>query len=162
MILNILLILLGASLLVYSLCELRVWGGLFFDRDSYCIEKFRATEKAADLVSCWHNVAKGVFGFLVILAGLRPWLPDAGIVSRVFLVSFAMLAMDMLVVEVVSRTRKLREVRVAIAQQWKAQKHISAEHNHEVNLYRDAGRLTQSYPKHIVAMGVGMLLLLVI
>ena len=65
-------------------------------------------------------------------------------------------------VEVVSRTRKLREVRVAIAQQWKAQKRISAEHNHEVNLYRDAGRLTQSYPKHIVAMEVGMLLMLVI
>ena len=162
MILNILLILLGASLLVYSLCELRVWGGLLFDRDSYCIEKFRATEKAADLVSCWHNVAKGVFGLLVILAGLRPWLPDAGIVGRVFLASFALLATDMLAVEVVSRTRKLREVRVAIAQQWKAQKRISAEHNHEVNLYRDAGRLTQSYPKHIVAMGVGMLLLLII
>ncbi len=101
MILNILLILLGVSLLVYSLCELRVWGGLFFDRDIYCIEKFRATEKAADLVSCWHNVAKGVFGFLVILAGLRPWLPDAG-------------------------------------------------------------RLTQSYPRHIVAMGLGMILIMAV
>ena len=41
MILNILMILLGLSSLIYSFFEIRVWGSLYFDRDTYCVEKFR-------------------------------------------------------------------------------------------------------------------------
>ena len=61
MILNILMILLGISTLIYSFFELRVWGSLYFDRDTYCIEKYRKVTKATDLVSCVHNMTQSVY-----------------------------------------------------------------------------------------------------
>lgn len=72
MILNILMILLGLSMLIYSFFEIRVWGSLFFDRDTYCIEKYRKATKA-------HNITKCVFGFTLILAGLKRWMPVSNI-----------------------------------------------------------------------------------
>ena len=78
MILNILMILLGISTLIYSFYELRVWGSLYFDRDIYCIEeKYRKVTKATDLVNCVHNMTKSVFGFTLIVAGLKCWMPVA-------------------------------------------------------------------------------------
>ena len=70
MILNILMIVLGLSTFIYSLFEIRVWGSLYFDRDTYCIEKFRKDTKTTDLVSCMHNMTKCVFGLTLMVAGL--------------------------------------------------------------------------------------------
>ena len=80
-------------------------------------------------------------------------------VHTALIVCFALLVLDVLVVEGFTRARKLRELRFAIEQQWHAEKHISPEHDHEVNLYRGTVRVTQKYPKHIVAMGVCMIFL---
>ena len=129
---NIFMILLGLSMLIYSFFEIRVYGSLYFDRDVYCIEKFRKSTKATDLVSCIHNIAKCAFGFTLIIVGLKRWMPES---------SYAVVG--------------------ASANQWHTQKHITPENNHEVNLYRGAVRVTQQYPKHIVAMGACMLVLLV-
>ena len=81
MILNILMILLGLSILIYSFLEIRVWGSLYIDRDIYCIEKFRKTTKATDLVSCMHNITKCVFGITLIVVGVERWMtvPNTGI-----------------------------------------------------------------------------------
>lgn len=161
MILNILMILLGISTLVYSFFEIRVWGSLYFDRDTYCVEKFRKTTKATDLISCVHNMTKSVFGFTLIVAGLKRWMPVAntGLAYIALIVCFALLVVDILIVKGFTRAHKLRELRFAIEQQWHAEKHISPEHDHEVNLYRGTVRVTQKYPKHIVAMGVCMIIL---
>ena len=161
MILNILMILLGISTLIYSFLELRVWGGLYFDRDTYCIEKYRKVTKATDLVSCTHNMTKSVFGFTLIVAGLKRWMPVANIELAyiAFIVCFALLVLDVLVVEGLTRARKLRALRFAIEQQWHTEKRISPEHDHEVDLYRGIVRVTQKYPKHMVAMGVCMIIL---
>ena len=67
----------------------------------------------------------------------------------------------LMVVEGATRALRLKEIRTSIANQWHTQKHITPENNHEVNLYRGTVRVTQQYPKHIVAMGVCMLALLV-
>lgn len=161
MILNILMILLGLSTLIYSFFEIRVWGSLYFDRDTYCIEKFRKDIKATDLVSCMHNMTKCVFGFTLMVVGLKRWMPESslGIAYTLLIVCFALLVLDILVVEGSIRTRKLRELRSSIEQQWNAEKRISPEHDHEVNLYRGTVRVTQKYPKHIIAMGAGMIFL---
>lgn len=159
MILNILMILLGLSSLIYSFFEIRVWGSLYFDRDTYCVEKFRKDTKATDLISCMHNMTKCVFGFTLIVAGLKRWMPvsSLGLVYTLLIICFALLVLDILVIEGSTRARKLRELRSSIEQQWNTEKRISPEHDHEVNLYRGAVRVTRKYPKHIIAMGASMI-----
>lgn len=161
MILNILMILLGSSMLTYSFFEIRVWGSLYFDRDTYCIEKYRKLTKATDMVSCMHNITKFVFGFTLIVAGLTRWMPvsNIGIAYTLLLVSFALLILDVIVVEGSTQVLKFRELRSSIEQQWRKEKRITHEHDHEVNIYRGTVRVTQLYPKHIIAMGVGMIVL---
>ena len=70
--------------------------------------------------------------------------------------------MDVLVVEGFTRARKLRELRSSIEQMWGKERRVASEHDHEVNLYRGTVRVTQQYPKHILAMGVGMIVLSII
>ncbi len=161
MILNILMILLGLSILIYSFLEIRVWGSLYIDRDTYCIEKFRKTTKATDLVSCMHNITKCVFGFTLIVVGVERWMtvPNTGIANTLLIVSYVMLVLDMVVVELLTQTHRLRELRSSIERQWYNEKHITLEHDHEVNLFRGIERVTQRYPRHIITMGVCMIIL---
>lgn len=95
-VLNILMILLGLSTLVYSFFEIRVWGGLYFERDYHCIERFRKQNKVTDLVSCIHNIAKCAFGLAVVIAGLKRWMPEEnlGLAHAVLFVSFGLLVVD--------------------------------------------------------------------
>ena len=161
-ILNILMILLGISTLVYSFFEIQVWASLYFDRDYLCIERFRALNKVTDLVSCVHNATKLVFGLVLVIAGLRRWIPaeNWGLAHNVALVSFGLLVVDVLVLEGVTRLRGLKELRDEIKAQWRKEKVISKEHDHEVNMYRGTVRVTEQYPKHVLVMGGSMVLLL--
>lgn len=160
-ILNILMILLGLSMLIYSLFEVRVWGSLYLERDTYCIEKFRKTTKITDLISCLHNTTKCVFGFTLIVVDLKRWMsvPNTGIANIALIICFVMLVLDMLVGELLTQARGLRELRSSIERQWHNEKRITQEHDHEVNLYRGIVRVTQRYPRHIIAMWVSMLIL---
>ena len=162
MILNVLLILLGLSMLVFSLFEIRVWGSLYFDRDTHCVEKYRKATRVTDLVSCIHNLTKCVFGFTLILTGMKTWMPASGMgmVHAVLVVSFTVLVLDVLVVEGATRVRNLKEIRRSIEEQWRKERRVTPEHDHEVNLYRGTVRVTQLYPRHIIAMGVSMFFLL--
>lgn len=161
-ILNVLMILLGISTLVYSFFEIRVWGSLYFDRDYLCIERFRAQNKVTDLVSCIHNATKLVFGLVLVMAGLRRWMPveNWGLAHTAALVSFALLIVDVLTLEGATRLRGLRELRDEIKAQWKKEKRISKEHDHEVNMYRGTVRVTEQYPRHVLVMGGSMVILL--
>lgn len=161
MILNILMILLGLSILIYSFLEIRVWGSLYIDRDIYCIEKFRKTTKATDLVSCMHNITKCVFGITLIVVGVERWMtvPNTGIANTLLIVSYVMLVLDIVVVELLTQFSRLRELRSSIERQWHNEKRITQEHDHEVNLYKGIVRVTQRYPRHIITMGVCMIIL---
>ena len=81
------------------------------------------------------------------------------ITTIVLLVCFAMLVLDVLVVEGFTRVCKLKELRSSIEQQWHKEKRVTPEHDHEVNIYRGTVRVTRQYPKHIIAMGAGMIFL---
>ena len=164
MFLNILLILLGVSTLMCSFFEARVWGCLYLDREAICIGKYLKTTKATDLVSCVHNVIKCAFGLILILAGLKPWMPEssAGMVHAAMVVCFAMLVLDILAMEGSARLFRLKELRSSIERQWSTEKRVSAEHDHEVNAYRGAVRVTHRYPVQIIAMGVCLAAILVL
>ena len=161
MALNIIIILLGISTLIYSFFEIRVWGSLYFDRDTFCIEKYRKMTKTTDLVSCMHNITKCVFGITLVIAGLRRWIPESNndMVNTIVVTSYALLILDVIIVEGSTRTRKLRDLRSSIEKQWRKEKRVTPEHDHEVNLYRGTVRVTQKYPKHIIAMGASLIVL---
>ena len=91
----------GVIILIYSFLEAGVWSSLYFDRDVYCIEKFRKITKATDLVSCVHNLAKCPFALALTIAGLTRWIPESnlGIVHTTLVVSFALLVLDVLMEE---------------------------------------------------------------
>ena len=164
MTLNILMILLGVSTLAYSFLEARVWGCLYCDREAFCIEKYLRATRATDLVSCVHNVVKCAFGLILTLSGLKPWMPlsSVGVVHSVLVAFFALLVLDVLAVEGSSRVFGLRELRTAIERQWRSEKRVSAEHDHEVNAYRGAVRVTHRYPVQIIAMGVSLAAILIL
>ena len=159
MILNILITLLGISLLFYSLLESRVYGSLYFDRDHYCIERFRKAQKATDMASFCHNMAKGCFGFLLVAIGLTRLAARDVNLGGVFFTGFILTYLDAIVLEFTIRRYRLRETRDAIMRQWDSQKRVTAENDHEVNMYRAARRLTVTYPRHLVAMGLGLLII---
>lgn len=161
MILSILMIFLGLSTMVYSFFEIRVWGSLYFARDYHCIERLRKQTKLTDLVSCTHNIAKCVFGVVMVVAGLRRWIPEEnwGLVQMLLVVNFALMVVDVLVLEGATRIKSLRELRASIEEKWHKEKRFGPEHDHEVNLYRGTVRVTKEYPKHIIIMGACMIIL---
>ena len=161
MILSILMILLGLSTVLYSFFEIQTWGSLYFARDYYCIERLRRQTKLTDLVSCVHNVAKCAFGIVLLVAGLKRWIPEGnwGLVNMLLVVSFFLLVADVLVLEGATRVKSLRELRLSIEKQWHAEKRFGPEHDHEVNLYRGTVRVTKDYPKHIIVMGACMIVI---
>lgn len=161
MIISILMIIIGLPVLLFSFGEIKVWGGLYFERDYRCVERLRRTTKSTDLVSLVHNVAKGSFGLVLVVAGLRRWIPveHLGVVYTVLVVSVCLLAVDAALMEGVTRARGLKAVRDSLEKQWKGQKRLSPDHNHEVNLYRGTVRVTREYPKDILVMTAWMLLL---
>ena len=156
----ILMIVLGLSFFVYSLLDASVYGQLYFDEDYHCIEKFRKPKKAADAVSFLHNMTKAFFGALMIaVAVVRLAGKEVPYLSNVVLVGFALVCLDALVSQVVIRHFGMKELRHGIKHQWKTQKHVTPENNHEVNMYRGAVRLTEKYPRYIIGMALFMVVL---
>lgn len=157
MLLYLLMTITGLSLLVYSFFETSAYGSLYFERDYHCIEKYRKAEKAADLAACCHNVAKGYFGLVLMLLGLARLFQREMHLDNMMVVAFGLTSLDVLVLEVTTRKYGLKDVKAAIIKQWRNQKRISAEHDHEVNMYRAAKTLTEKYPRHLLAMVLGLI-----
>lgn len=159
--LNAIIVIAGAFIMIYNFFEIRVWGGLYFDRTTLCAERLRSLTQACDLVSVWHSASKSAFGIAMVMSGVNRWVlvPEWGLVNGVYVASAVMLLVDVFVMGGVTRARKLREVRAGIEEQWKKQKRLSHEHNHEVNLHRGTVRVTESYPRQIAWVGVGLILL---
>jgi hypothetical protein len=154
------MIIFGLSFFVYSLLESSFYGQVYFDEDYHCIEKFRRPKKAADAVSFLHNMTKAYFGALMIaVAVMRLSGNDAPFLGSFVLAGFALVCLDALVSEAVIRHFRMKQLRDAIWRQWKTQKHVTPENDHEVNMYRGTVRLTMKYPRHIIGMGLSMVVL---
>jgi hypothetical protein len=57
------------------------------------------------------------------------------------------------------RLRGIRGIRDAIQAQWDAQKRVSPDNDHEVNMMRGAERVTMTYPRHVVIVGACLVLM---
>lgn len=161
MFLNVIMLFAGLWVLVYSFCEIRVWGSLYFDRNYFCIERFRSAQKATDLLSCLHNAMLLLFGFLLVAVALRRCMPEnsVGFVRGLLPLSYALLLLDALAMECTVRLRGIRGIRDAIQAQWDAQKRVSPDNDHEVNMMRGAERVTRTYPRHVVIVGASLVLM---
>lgn len=135
--------------MVYALFEIGVWGDLYFDRDYYCIEKYRSPQKRCDAISVFHNLSASFFGEVVAFTGtviltgrrdidLSPW----------YLGSLSALILDALILFLAVTRSGLPAIRDSIKMQWDTQKRVSDENDHEVNMYRGAVRVCSSYPRH--------------
>lgn len=161
MIFSVLMVLAGVIILICSFLEAGVWSSLYFDRDVYCIEKFRKITKATDLASCVHNLTKCPFALVLTIAGLTRWIPESnlGIVHTTLVVSYVLLVLDVIMVEAFTRALRLANLRSSFERQWHKEKKVSPEHNHEVNLYRGVVRVTRTFPRQIIIMGICILFL---
>ena len=65
----------------------------------------------------------------------------------------------MLALEGATRMRGLKQLRSEIRNQWDKEKVVSKDHDHEVNMYRGTVRVTSDYPRHVIIMGVSMIVL---
>ena len=149
--------LIGFAVFVWSLLELRVYGSLYFDRDHYCIEKYRKVQKATDAVSFLHNGALCYMGFLMMATPLSRLFGTALPTRMLITAAFAALCLDALVIVAAIRRYQLADVRNSIKTQWKTQKHVTKDINHEVNMYRASVRLTIKYPREIAWTSAGLL-----
>lgn len=150
--------LVGLSLLVYSLFEISVYGELYFDRDYYCIERFRKAQKATDLVSVLHNIAKGFFGFVLVYYAIVMLKSLEVNPKWILLTSFSLYCMDAMVSLFVVWKYSLKNQKESIMQQWKTQKRVTADNDHEVNMYRAAVRVTK-HPLQIIIMVSALLII---
>ena len=164
LILDIIVCIIGAYIFVYSLFEVKTWWCLYFARDYYCIERLRKNTKTTDAVSCVHSAAMMGLGVVLVLTGLRRWIPadNYHLTHSILIICFCLLVIDAVVLEGITRTRGLKTIRNETEKKWKSEKVFCKEHDHEVNLYRGVVRVTQSYPRHIIAASVsfGIILLL--
>lgn len=141
--------------------EVYSWGCLYFDRDIYCIEKYRKMTKITDSVSCFHNITKCVFGIVLFILGIRKGIPESNesVVYTLIIICFAFLVFDMLVLEGIARIKKIDALSLAIEKQWKSEKRVSNEHDHEVNLYKGILRVMRHYPRQIILMGISIIVI---
>lgn len=138
----------GLGISLYSFFEIGVWGGLYFDRDYLCIEKYRKPQKLCDAISTLHNAIVSYCGFVLLFVGLIMFFHKEINFQISFLVAFMLLAIDQLVLFLVGKFSAIPKVKAAIKNQWDKQKRVSVENDHEVNMYRGAVRVCDSYLKH--------------
>ena len=155
-IINILFILVGIFTLLRSSGQVYVYSMLYFDRDTYCVEKFRKDSKTSDIVQCVHNTVKAEYGITLILIGLTQWMGWTNVACTAIVVCFALLAVSILLAETFSAAYGYRNIIRSIKAQWKAQEHISPDHNHEVNLYRNLMFVTKNIPLEVLAMAISI------
>jgi hypothetical protein len=96
---------------------------------------------------------------MIAVAVMRLSGSEAPYLGGFVLAGFALVFLDAVVSEAVIRCFKMKDLRDAIWHQWKTQKYVTPENDHEVNMYRGAERITRKYPRHIVGMGLSMVVL---
>ena len=155
----IIIMIVGLGVLLYSSFEISVWGGLYFDRDYLCIERFRKKQKICDALSTLHNVIVSYVGLVLLFGGLIMALHHADIVFYPYLgVGLLLIGVDSLTLNIVSKLCGIDTELTSIKKQWDTQKRVSADNDHEVNMYQGAVRVSRNYLKHNVfyASAIGL------
>ena len=148
MLFYIVISIIGLGISLYSFFEISVWGGLYFDRDYLCIEKYRKPQKLCDVMSALHNAVVSYSGIVLLFAGLIMALHKEAIQFRAwFIVAFLLFLVDFAALYFLGKHGDILSIKAAIKKQWDNQKKVSMENDHEVNMYRGAVRVCDTYPK---------------
>ena len=160
-ILNFILFLIGGVIFISSMFNCGTYSALFFDRDYYCIEKFRTVQKATDLIGIIHWLACMMFAAFLMFYTVNNYkfnIENNNLIINVFWCSFGAVVLDMLVSGLLITKHKMTTVRDDIMHQWKTQKHITKENNHEVNLYNGCKHVTVDYPKQTLFIVIALII----
>ena len=138
----------GLGISLYAFFEISVWGGLYFDRDYLCIEKYRKPQKLCDAISVLHNIIVSYCGIVLLFAGVIMAFHISDVNFGIwFTVAFFLFVVDGLVL-LWAKHSDIPKVGNAIKEQWDKQKRVSLENDHEVNMYRGAIRVCVKYGIH--------------
>ena len=150
-VLNFILFLIGGVIFISSMFNCGTYGALFFDRNYYCIEKFREIQKATDLIGIIHWFTCMMFAAFLMFYTVNNFKYNVEnndfVLNMFWFTCMVFAALDMLVSGLLITKHKMTTVRDDIMHQWKTQKHITKENNHEVNLYNGCKHVTVDYPK---------------
>lgn len=149
MIVSVVIQMVGVGISLKALFEIGTWSDLYFDRDNYCIEKYRQPQKRCDAISALHNLFVSFFGIVIAYTGvvtmfgrkdvdLEPW----------FMGSMIGFIVDGVILFITATRSNIPCIRDQIKEQWKTQKRVTDENDHEVNMYRGAVRVCDNYPRH--------------
>ena len=156
------LIVLGIFVFLYSIIEASIYSSLYFDRAIYCPEKFVIKEKASDIVSIIHYLVLVVFGVSCFLTGYNfIHAVDYNILKNIVLICCGFSVVDVLLMFFVDKKYEIKKTAENIQTQWKTQKKITDEHNHEVNMYRAAKRFEKYKKQSVYSMFVVLILLVI-
>ena len=162
MLLYVLTLIIGIGISSYAFFEIVMWGGIYFERQYICIDKFMKPQKFCDAISAIHNLFASYVGFVVVASSLILLFGRDVDMTVWFIIGFIVMAIDWIMLYIVRKKSDLVMIKNNILTQWHTQKKISDIQNHEVNMYRGCVRVTEKYPKNILLfLGVMVVMLLI-
>lgn len=149
MVFYLIVFIIGIFITTYSMFDAISWSNLYFDRDYYCPEEYRKTQKTTDILSVFHNIVMMTVGFGVIIFGLQNLTTIFNIEKindLVFPLIITLCFIDNILQIFISQRNKFEDIVNELAVKWKKEKRYSKSHNDEVNLYRGCKRIMWNYP----------------
>lgn len=135
MLFSIVLICCGAFLFLRELINTRIQLDLFTERWRVP-EAMRPLQKRSDLSLAFGHLSAALFGASLILSVLSHMQDTPAPLALPLSALSILLGINLLEKIVFARKERIRERVYEIQEQWHREKHISAQHDHEVNLYR--------------------------
>lgn len=153
MVLYVIALIIGIGISSYAFFEISMWGGIYFEREYLCVEKFRKKQKLCDAISAFHNLFMCYGGFLIVLSSLKLLFGITNFDMKIwFIIGFVVTVLDWLMLYIVNKKAGLTIIKENLLKQWHTQKKLTDIHNQEVNLYRGCNRITEKYPKNIIML----------
>lgn len=161
--LNYLFVILGLYILLKSIFDVRMYGELFCDRNTFANERYRKQERSADIASIIHSMYLLSYGFVlfVVGGGGAATVPGRGLLT-LFLVMVLMSVLDFSMILYTEKRHGLKQVEEQIRAKWKREKVFDREvHDDEVNMVRAVERLERFKTQSCLSLAFAVIVLLI-
>ena len=156
---NIIIIIIGAVLFYCKLSGAGASFGLAAERYN-APEEFRNTNKLSDIVHGINDLGFAIFGVVLMFFGFSNVLTTYCDYSWLLYVSLFMLSFGLGANITFMVDKKINKEINNIVDKWKTQKHISKNHNAEVNYYRALLENKADLTISIILIGANLLMLM--
>lgn len=157
---SVILLIIGIFLFFRDLFDTKIYLELYLERWRVP-EEMRPLLGHATLVLALKHFATAVFGVVLMVFGVCR-LAEAEVSPSFPILGMALMAISLLVTIIFVRVNRVPDKILAIETQWRKEKRISPNHNHEVNLYRDLRDCFQGIGNDLVKLSVLLVLVLLL